>query len=229
MMKNTFTLLLIFAIYIVSAQKKHETLFDNGGVKEIGQCDKNNKPSGEWKRYYETGELKEVFEFEEGNLVGEWKFYKESGKLSNIIYLNTGLTENFDDLGKLFSSGKQIINKGKQGEWKEYYSNGNLKRVENYLDDIKNGPYKSYEIDGILYAEGQYKDNKEEGLWKYYYKDDVLKEIGIRKNGHRDGDWKEYHINGKLMWLRKYDAGNKTGSWEFYDSLGKLIRKENYN
>lgn len=151
------------------------------------------------------------------------KNYYENGKLNTIINMNTGLTKNFGDNGKLFCIGKQEIGKGRYvGEWKYYGSFGFLSKIVNYKEGKANGEYKSYQ-DGKLYALGQYKDNKETGKWKYYYRSGELKEFGNRENNNRIGKWKELYKNGQLMCLREYDNDGKLIKTEYYKSTSHNI------
>jgi antitoxin component YwqK of YwqJK toxin-antitoxin module len=55
------------------------------------------------------------------------------------------------------------INGKKEGIYKEYYNNGQLNVVCNYIDDKLNGEYKIYLCDGQLYEICNYIDNKANG------------------------------------------------------------------
>lgn len=229
-MKKLILIILLFSNSIlIFAQKNHKTLYENGQLKETGQFDKDEKPTGEWKKYYENGQVWNVINYENGIFKGEWKFYDENGKLKNIIHSENGLVENFNENGKLFCVGKQDIGTGKKnGEWKYYSSKGFIVMIENYKDDELNGDYKSYEDYEKLYAVGQYKNGKQIGEWKYFFENGDLKEIGNRENNNRNGVWKEYYKSEKLMWFRQYSNGTKIGVWKFYDERGNLIKSEEY-
>jgi antitoxin component YwqK of YwqJK toxin-antitoxin module len=71
----------------------------------------------------------------------------------------------------------------KNGEWKEYYENGQLKIV------------------------GFYKDGKQEGEWKEYHENGQLKSVGSFKNGRQEGEWKAYDENGQLKVIIHYKNG----------------------
>lgn len=209
------------------AQKQHKSFYDDGVVKEEGQFDANSKQDGEWKMYFESGKLWNTVNYKNGKLVGERRFYNEKGILTNIIYADSGFTENFDSEGKLSSLGK-FENTSKIGVWNYYYPSGALRLIENYKAGKLHGNYESYEDHRQLYAVGHYEDGKQTGKWTYYHNDGKLKEVGHRKNDNRVGKWIEYYKNGQVMVLSYYDDGAKTGEWKFFNDKGKLLRTETY-
>ena len=52
------------------------------------------------------------------------------------------------------------INGKKEGEYKEYYMNGNLKVICNYINNKLNGKYKLYHYNGYLDLICNYVDGK---------------------------------------------------------------------
>lgn len=65
----------------------------------------------------------------------------------------------------------------KDGVWKYFYSNGNIKEEGNYKDGLKDGIWKYQNENGCLKSEGSYENGKKEG----YYEEDECNEWG----GHR--------------------------------------------
>ena len=224
-------LILLIAILFVSpfafAQQEYKSYYDNGVVKETGQFDANSKQDGAWKMYFESGKLWNIATYRHGKLIGERLFYNDKGTLTNIIYAESGLTENYDSEGNLSSLGK-FESTSKIGQWNYYYPSGRLMRIENYKAGKLHGNYESYEDHGKLYAVGHYGDGKQTGKWKYYHDDGKLKEVGQRKNDNRVGKWTAYYKNGQVMVLRHYKDGAKTGDWKYFNDKGKLLRTETY-
>lgn len=56
----------------------------------------------------------------------------------------------------------------KQGDWKQYYSNGATRLHSFYRDDLLHGSYKIFYADGTLKISGEYLDNQSHGTWSYF-------------------------------------------------------------
>lgn len=93
-----------------------------------GVCVDGQK-NGEWRTYYETGELKSINNYANGNKIGEWRTYCITGRLEMVInyaddkknglyeyyYMRNDMEDNIDE----FDDTTQYIIRG------------------NYLDDKK--------------------------------------------------------------------------------------------
>ena len=122
-------------------------IFNKGIIVGDGIVDEQGLKQGEWKEYYETGELKSQGKYNNGLKIGEWKFYYKNGKIEQTgIYLK---------------------NEKPDGEWKWYYENGNLLKEENYSAGIGNGLMTEYSDSGAVISKGKYSDGMEEGFWIY--------------------------------------------------------------
>ncbi len=60
------------------------------------------------------------------------------------------------------------INGNKEGEYKQYWDNGQLCIIFNYIDDKLNGKFKSYHTNGQLGIICNYIDGKINGEYKIY-------------------------------------------------------------
>ena len=102
----------------------------------------------------------------------------------------------------------------------------NTLSINKYKDDKKEGLWKYYHDNGQLKREGNYKDGKEDGLWKYYlFNNGHLTSEGYYKDGYENGVWKKYSLNGEIQWERTYKKGEviydyEDGPWE---NFGKVI------
>ena len=99
----------------------------------------------------------------------------------------------------------EYINQKRSGKVKEYYHNGKLKFIGEYLDGLKlNG--KGYNIKG----KGEYEMKDGKGYFKKYYCNKLRFE-GEYLNGKRNGKGKEYVYNGKLIFEGEYLNGLRNG------------------
>lgn len=98
----------------------------------------------------------------------------------------------------------ELVNGKKEGEFKVYFSNGEIEMI------------------------GTMKDNLNEGKWSYYYPGGQLESEGIFKKDLPESTWTWYHQNGKLKEKGEFLHGKRTGIWVIYDSLGNISREETF-
>lgn len=63
------------------SQTMHKVLYSNGNVEEQGQFDKSGKQTGEWKYFYENGQVKRIEYFIENKIFA--KSFWENGKFGD--------------------------------------------------------------------------------------------------------------------------------------------------
>nr|ADI16927.1 uncharacterized protein conserved in bacteria [uncultured Marinimicrobia bacterium HF0010_18O13] len=133
-----------------------------------------------------------------------------------------------------------IISNGlPDGEWIEWYPNGNKFFSGIYSKGIKDGLFTFYDINGDLKSEIEYKndvfngiykdqssegvylDGKKNGIWKTYLSGEVLSEIEY-KNDVFDGIYKTLSDQGF------YVSGVKDGLWKELDSINNIISEGSY-
>lgn len=146
------------------------------------------------------------------------------------------------------------INGKKQGEWKTYYINGQVAKVENYLNDTLNGQLFYFDEKGkikgklfyrmgvkvdsskLYFPNGQanteeWKDSsgKTQGLFKVYHMNGQLSQIGFMKDNYLDDTCKSFFDNAQLKTVEFYKDRKKEGTWQYFSKVGNLIRTEVYN
>ena len=143
----------------------------------------------------------------------------------------------------------QYKNAKKEGFWKTYYPNGQLKTEGTYESDLKEGLHKKWEENGTLALEGFYTRGKANGLMKWFHekghlagegnmKDNVrvgrwkicdVEDNGFCidaffKEGKRDGIWKINHENARdKLWKEQIWEADKIVSEKCWDEKGKEI------
>ncbi len=141
----------------------------------------------------------------------------------------------------------------RQGLWKVYDGNGNLKFEGNFKDNIPVGEFRYfypngktkaisfmynngkesrtrvYSKDGLLMAQGKYLDKQKDSIWLYYSDyDGVLVAEEIYENTEKAGIWKSYYNNGKVAEEVSYQEGEKNGPWKQYFTEGTIKLKAKY-
>ena len=93
--------------------------------------------------------------------------------------------------GKVMGKEKGKIKDGKkEGEWVEYWSNGQLMSKVSYKNGKEEGEWVGYHGNGQLSSKGSYKNGLWEGDWVEYYGDGTLykRGTGTFKNGEKVSD-----------------------------------------
>ena len=177
----------------------------------------------------------------------------------NIIFLFGALTlhscisPSNDNLDTKPAVG-QTTNGKKEGEWKTFYTNGQVAKIENYLNDTLNGQLSYFDEKGnikgrqfyrmgvkvdsskMYFSNGQVnqeekKDStgKTQGLFKVHHQNGQLSQIVFMKDNYLNDTCKTFFDNGQLKTLEFYKDRKKEGTWLYYSKRGTLIRKEVYN
>ncbi len=163
------------------------------------------------KEYYPDGTIKSFQGYKNGLPEGIRREYAEDGKLV---------------AGFIFKDGKKVgegITKDeglKNGDWKEFYTTGQLKAEGAYKDDEKAGKWTYYFADGKIEQTGKYDaKGKLTGKWVWYYPSgNILRQENFL-NGLADGLMSEFTEDGNLIAEGEYIEGQEEGDW-FYISGG---------
>ncbi len=196
----------------------------------INRYDSEGLEHGNWKYFYDNGNLRLECIYKHGLLNGYYKEYDLDGKLiAAYKYVEGEKQENVAELTKL---------KVKT----EYYPDGNVRVKATYNNENKpEGVWRQYDPEGeiessyiykngIIIGEGIITESGERnGFWKEYYDDGLLKGEGRYDHDMKTGSWKYYHRNGQLEQTGGYDAlGRLEGTWQWYYDSGQLHRRESF-
>lgn len=148
----------------------------------------NGKLNGTRILYYPNGNTEIIETYLMDNFDGEYKSYYESGNISSKgLYKNNYMVEPwqyyYDLPGEKI---KEIINYEENienGPYKEFYENGNVMAEGVYKDELDNGPFKSYYENGELEMEGTYLNGRKNGIFKMYDEDGNFIEEKTYENG----------------------------------------------
>ena len=179
-------------------------------------------------------------------------------KLSIILFLSTltlhsCISPSNDNLETNPAVG-QSINGRKEGEWKTYYTNGQLAKIETYLNDTLNGQLYFYDEKGkikgkqfyrmgvkvdsslMYFTNGQanIEERKDstgntQGLFKVYHPNGQLSQIGFMKDNYLDDTCKTFFDNGQVKTIEFYSDRKKEGKWQYFSKDGNPIRTEIYS
>lgn len=108
-----------------------------------------------------------------------------------------------------------------------YYDDEKQKTKEVFEVDVetgkKDGKYKSFYENGQLKKEISYKNGELDGSYEEYYRDGKLKIKTSYKNGEKERSYEEYYENGNIAIEHNFKNGAYKGKQKNYDSEGELI------
>ncbi|PLX13585.1 MAG: hypothetical protein C0597_11490 [Marinilabiliales bacterium] len=219
------------------------------------------KRNGYQYKYFRNEENKNIINSKDlyinGQRNGDSYYYYNNGKIKKSIpYLNDkrhGLGFDYDSLGNIitisrYRKGEIIVQENinrydkkgeKDGVWKEFYLNGNIREEKNYTNGRLNGYYKRYNNEGGLVNSIKYKNGEVDFTSKDFESNVEIKEeynnqgnlvfqgsfkkeipVGVHRNFNNEGKViksKTIDINGKLLSEGiVLPNGWEEGNWVFY-------------
>src|SRR5690606_5761793 len=202
------------------------------------------KEHGRAKEFADDGRLITITEWRSGVLQRRQAInrHDEQG-------LRQGPWQGYYPGGALMWEGRFVDDK-RQGIFKEYDKQGNLKDLAKYdqeeflphaaettLLDIRN----TYHRNGTVASTGSYtKDGRKEGLFRAYdaqgkptessiFRNNVLVGAGaVSEAGAMNGPWTEYYATGEKRAEGTYLEGKKEGAWTFFHRSGEVEQRGHY-
>lgn len=203
----------------------------------------NDTISGIVTTYDTAGWLKKSVPYLEGKPHGLAKEMDASGLVTAVTPYWHGIAGRRERINRTDASG------AKQGSWKYFWNNGNLRLEGTYLNGKRHGFFKYYDENGaFLYVEKYDHDQivkdaaetKQVELRTAYYANGKPSIVASYYNGRQDGIRREFDTAGNVVkgylfengWLR-YEGitdlnGLRQGLWKEYYQTGELRSKGKY-
>lgn len=141
-----------------------KTVFSNTAGRKTAQgLLKHDKGHGEWRYWYNTGEIKAKGRFVTGKPDGRWVMYYRDGQIKTVKEYQLGILHG--QFMQAFSGGQEKI-KGrmelgmKVGWWRYYFADGQIKSEGLYLNDKEDGEWRFWAKDGEHVATVRYRSGK---------------------------------------------------------------------
>jgi len=212
----TITLFLI-SFTLVSGQNNDSVNFvDSNGLKQGFWIKKypggaimykgtfiNDKPDGEFTRFYENGMKMSFQVFSDNGKRAETTFYHKNGNIS--------------------SKGVYIEQK-KEGKWDYYseYTQGYLISTEHYSNNKRNGLSVRLFPNGVIGESIVFENDLKTGPWIKNYENGNIMLRAAYKEGKLDGPYEFFNEDGTKLYSGSYSENLKNGKWIFYNSDGSL-------
>jgi uncharacterized protein len=159
------------------------------------------------KDYYPDGKIKVAATYnKEGKMEGVRREYKEDGTIDKSYIFRNGI---------MIGEGIVTEKGERDGFWKEYYNDGQLRAEGKYNKDVKDGAWKYYYESGAVQQEGTYYKGKPEGEWHWYFADGQTLRDENYFNGLLDGPVTEYDEAGEVVTKGQYIEGEENGDWVY--------------
>ncbi len=196
--------------------------------------------------YYPDGKIQQTYTYDGGKKEGLSKEFDKEGNIITLLEYNNDFLVSREKINRTDNKGL------KQGEWKEFYPNGEIKSEKTYKNDLLHGYYKEYDVNGrlvltMLYENGAIVKSRvedepdieiitkhdENGKLTYSgpYRNKVP--VGIHREFGKDGKVTNAYIyddNGLLLSEGIVDeGGNRNGKWKDLYSNGKVEAEGQYN
>lgn len=204
--------------------------------------------NGEWRSFYENGQLCDSGAFYKNMPDGDWISYYENGQPQLIVHFNARkLIQVKEEMRRIYrptfpitsSSGNVAFRsagalRGQQAYMRSQY----LYLQQAILPASLVGRFKGLSMKRKIdlnttqrfpYYAAPFEECLIHGLYKFYSPEGKLKDSGYSNNGMRTGVWQEYTADNKTMSRGFYKKGVKRGEWRYYNAEGKFVFLRRYN
>lgn len=160
--------------YYIDGSKKQNDYYVKGELQYV-------------KKFYNTGMIEEVINYENGREHGFYYKFYENGNMQEVCYYRDGF---------------------KHGPYHKYFQGRLIEETGYYLDNV---------LDGVVYRffENRRVESVERlsnGVWNgrktEYYEDGAISSIIDYSNGKLDGIYKKFNEQGTLIYHALYQKGN---------------------
>jgi len=220
-------------------------LYSNGAVDKEIPFEKGKESGTGFEYADDDGRIITVFTYKDGTLIR-----KQSINRWDQQRQKQGLWVEFHNNRQVKVEGP-YRNDLKNGYWKFYQVNGNLIRIEKWINgELQEGAAEVAKVEikrtinpktGKVNSKGAYQNGKATGVHrKYDEKGEVVSAIlydqgtklaeGIvDEQGRKQGPWKFFYIDGSLKAEGSYKDDLKIGSWRYFFEDNTLEQEGRYN
>ena len=111
---------------------------------------------------------------------------------------------------------------------KEYHSNGNIKSIVEYRNDLPNGMYENYDVNGNLIEKGVTLNGEKNGTCYWYYENGNVEIKARYEKGVENGPITHYFKSGALQDSTHFVNGLQHGLLFTYYEDGNIDRIQEY-
>jgi antitoxin component YwqK of YwqJK toxin-antitoxin module len=206
---------------------------------QVNQKDAKGRKQGPWQKNYPNSKVfVYVGQFKDDKPVGQFRYYYPSGEVKGII---DHIPNSPRSYGYFYHENNELMSEGaywnqlKDSTWANYSPAGEVTSAEEYKNDKLNGKRVVYYIQGQI-EEGKldvlsianYKDSILNGIYKEFFPGGKIKKTGNYLAGDKHGEWLEYNLKGVLVGKISYKRGSPHGWARAYNAKGEQISETMY-
>ena len=215
---------------IINGEGELTTYYNTGRVKEWYNY-KNGLKNGPFEEFSIGGYITLSGSFKDGEKDSTWTYAYYTGETEKITNYKNGVLHGgynyFYDNGKLNVEGTYSEGK-KDGTWLWYTNQGNRDMEGNFRNDLQHGKWVYWFPTGEVSYTANYSDGKRSGEWTYFYRNGTKFKLGSFNNDEKNGTWQTWYENGTLLMEGKYLDGKENGEWVNYWENGNLKNKTSF-
>lgn len=184
------------SIHYSSGKKEGlSSIYDTLGIVVLSENYKNDIKEGLSVTYYKSGVAKNKTVFEKGKKEGLSYDFSEDSLITAISVYKGGILQSFEKINQ------KDQNEKKQGVWKEFYDNKQVKKEQRFNDDSLDGYVKEYDKKGNLISTKKYSFGKQilnapeianVEIYREVFEDGTLKYEGVYSDGVAIGTHYKY-------------------------------------
>lgn len=215
--------LLFFVVMVLS------TL--NVGAQQ-NKTDEMGRKQGKWVKYKDGVKFYEG-EFKDDKPTGEFLRYYKSGRLSSkSVFSENGVrcqAEMYYDKRKNPLKARGLyIDQQKDSLWQYYNGDGMLVNEEYYSLGVANGIWKLYNYLGVLIKETTYEQGKIDGIQKEFFETGGVKRLMTFESDSLHGDFQVNYPDESPRIKGQFNFGMQDGQWFYYEENGSIEFIEHY-
>lgn len=200
--------------------------YDNGAVKsEINYLEQDTTMFASVKIFNNLNKLIADGFYRRMQKDSLWNYYKVVDNKSILVLKENYKSGKLNGLSTVFSIDSIMIQEifwrdsVLDGDWRDYYPNGQLKWKGNYINGKLQGDVEAYHTNGKLQYQGQYNGSFKNGVWKYYNQDGgFVRAITYKRSNI-------IKVEGEP--LPKIELDNVINESVIYEGFEHLIKRDN--
>lgn len=155
----------------------------------------NDVKEGLSRTFYKSGKTKTISPFVKGKLEGAAYEYSQDSMIVAVSIYQRGILQSFERINQRDEENR------KQGIWKEFYDNMELRKEQRFNDDSLDGYVKEYDVKGNLISTKKFNNGKRilnapeianVEVYREVYDDNTLKYEGVYSDGEAIGTHYKY-------------------------------------
>lgn len=200
---------------------------ENGKPLSVSGFNPQNKPLGIHKKWDDKGRVIDFI-----NYSVDWMdticYRAANGKITSLNLRDRATPMNWDLMPLTYYGGEtnQYLYL-KSNLYKEFWSNGKLKKEVHLKAGKIDGLLAHYDEAGTQILQANFKNDLQDGAWTEWYSNGKVKKSYYYVNGMRNGSCIEYYSSGMVKWENTYVNG-VGGKPKAYSENGTALNSDSY-